>query len=303
MNSLVEQGYIEQMSCGSNFSYILNDSGAFLPTEYKVLQSQGNSCFVKCMKMTYNGSPQLYYLTSGLKPLSVLLPTMDPESFLTIVSNLFADIIDVKHNGFLSCQNIDISFERIYVDPATLKVQLVYLPLSRRMFLDTATFETELRTGLIKLISALSQLTSSKTSQFSADLANGTLSLEELWERAKEVPEEEPVVEEAPPVAETAVLRMTAINAPGKFALVLDKDIYTIGNGAGHIDGSIPYDKLVSRIHCRITRKGTRFSVIDLKSANGTFVNNVRLRPNQPCLLQDGDLLRLATSDFVISIK
>ena len=180
MNVLAENNYIKEMECGSNFSYILSDNSTFLSTEYKVLQSQANSCFVKCMKIMYNGKVQLYYLTKGLKTFASMLPTLDSESFLTIVANLLSDIIDVKLNGFLSCQNIDIAFERIYVDPATYKVSLVYLPLSKRIFDDNSSFENEVRTGLVKLISGISTLSSPKTTQFSADLSNGTLSIEDL---------------------------------------------------------------------------------------------------------------------------
>ena len=40
MNLLLKNKYVSEMNCGSNFSYILNDSSMFLPTEYKVLQNQ-----------------------------------------------------------------------------------------------------------------------------------------------------------------------------------------------------------------------------------------------------------------------
>lgn len=100
MNVLIENKVISEMECGSNFAYILNDNSAFLSTEYKVLQSQANSCFVKCMKMMFNGKLQLFYLTKGLKPFASMIPTMDSESFLTIMASLFSDIIDVNHNGF-----------------------------------------------------------------------------------------------------------------------------------------------------------------------------------------------------------
>ena len=73
MNALIENNYIKEMKYGANFAYVLSDNSAFLSTEYKVLQSQANSCFVKCMKMLYNGSIQLYYLASGLKSFASML--------------------------------------------------------------------------------------------------------------------------------------------------------------------------------------------------------------------------------------
>ena len=70
MNVLIENGIITEMKCGNNFSYILDDASLFLSTEYKVLQSQGEECFVKCMKLLYNGKIQFYFLVNEYKPLS-----------------------------------------------------------------------------------------------------------------------------------------------------------------------------------------------------------------------------------------
>ena len=230
MNALIDNNYIKEMECGSNFSYILNDNNTFLSTEYKVLQSQANSCFVRCMKMMYNGHVQLYYLTKGLKSFATMIPTLEPESFMTIVANLLSDIIDVKHNGFLSCQNIDVAFERIYVDPATLKVSLVYLPLSKRIYDDNSTFENEIRTGLVKLISGVSTLSSSKTMQLSADLINGTLSMEDLHARIKggKIIDRDPEDNRQDNTG-SGLLRIIAMNAPTRVVFVINKDEFVIG--------------------------------------------------------------------------
>lgn len=126
MNSLTTNGKLTEMECGANFAVILKDNAFFLPTEYKVLQSQKDGCFVKCMRMLYNGKTELYYFAGELKSLSSLLSTIDAERFLTVLCNLLGAIINVQSNGFLTCRNIDASFERIYIDPNTYKVNLVY---------------------------------------------------------------------------------------------------------------------------------------------------------------------------------
>lgn len=308
MNILIDNNYIKEMECGSNFAYILGDNNAFLSTEYKVLQSQASSCFVKCMKMTYNGSVQLYYLTKGLKSFASMIPTLDADSFLTIVSNLLSDIIEVKHNGFLSCQNIDISFERIYVDPATHKVSLVYLPLSLHIYDDNSSFENEIRTGLIKLISGVSTLSTSKTMQFSADLSNGTLSVEDLYARIKggrNTNSGQSHIDQTD-VSErkqrSGLLRIIAMNAPTRIEITVTKDSFIIGKKAELCDGVIDFNKMISRSHCRINRKGNQYTITDLQSANGTYVNKIRLQPNQPHPINNGDIIRLANSDFQVSI-
>lgn len=308
MNSLIENNYITEMECGSNFAYVLSDSSIFLSTEYKVLQSQANGCFVKCMKMMYNGNVQLYYLTKGLKSFLSMIPSLDAESFLTIVSNLLSDIIDVKHNGFLSCQNIDISFEHIYVDPTTHKIRLVYLPLSKRIYDDNSSLENEIRTGLVKLISGVFTLSTSKTMQFSADLSNGTLSIEELVARikgGKSTGGGQSRIGQTDVVggrAGSVLLRIIAMNAPARVEIAVTKDEFVIGKKAELCDGVIGFNKMISRSHCRINKKGSQYTITDLQSANGTYVNKVKLQPNQPHPINNGDVIRLANSDFQVSI-
>ena len=260
------------------------------------------------MKMAYNGSVQLYYLTKGLKSFASMIPTLDADSFLTIVSNLLSDIIEVKHNGFLSCQNIDISFERIYVDPATHKVSLVYLPLSLHIYDDNSSFENEIRTGLIKLISGVSTLSTSKTMQFSADLSNGTLSVENLYARIKggrNTNSGQSHIDQTD-VSErrqsSGLLRIIAMNAPTRIEITVTKDSFIIGKKAELCDGVIDFNKMISRSHCRINRKGNQYTITDLQSANGTYVNKIRLQPNQPHPINNGDIIRLANSDFQVSI-
>lgn len=113
MNSLTTNGKLTEMECGANFAVILKDNAFFLPTEYKVLQSQKDGCFVKCMRILYNGKTELYYFAGELKSLSSLLSTIDAERFLTVLCNLLGAIINVQSNGFLTCRNIDASMAKV----------------------------------------------------------------------------------------------------------------------------------------------------------------------------------------------
>lgn len=62
-----------------------------------------------------------------------------------------------------------------------------------------------------------------------------------------------------------------------------------------HIDFA-PYgalDKGVSRTHAAIELSEDTLTLVDIGSANGTFLNGQRLVPNQPRVLRDGDEIRL----------
>ena len=305
MNRLLENGHLQEMGCGSNFAYIVKDHASFLPTEYKVLQSQASNSFIKCMKMLFNGKVQLYYLTEGYKPLSSLLPRIDAENFMVIVSNILADVLDVKSNGFLSCANIDISFEKIFVDPNTYKVRLVYLPLKNRLYDDVSAFENDLRTSLVKIISGISTLSSSKTIQLSAYLQDGTLSMESLYSKVKGGSITDYCEDKKTSVKtkSAARMRIVALNAPMRVEIEITKDEFTLGKKQGVVDGVISFNKMISRSHCKVIRSGNQYAIVDLQSQNGTFVNKVRLQPNRPCSIKNGDIVRMANSDFQAIIE
>jgi hypothetical protein len=44
-------------------------------------------------------------------------------------------------------------------------------------------------------------------------------------------------------------------------------------------------DQMISRFHCEIHRRGSKFYVFDVKSANGTFVDGRRIKPGRPVRL------------------
>ena len=299
MNMLVDDGTLKEIECGTNFAYVLNDNSFFLSTEYKVMQSQNNGSFVQCMKMLFNGKIELYYLVGSVKPLSVMLPLVDPDHFITVVRSLLQGIIDVKNNGFLLCNNIDSSFEHIYVDPNTFMVSLVYLPINRHEYSDSSAFENALRTNLIRTISGFSTLASPKTAQLAADLQNGMLSIEQINSRlgGKEITTGS-VIDSPPP---QSVMKLIALNAPARVEFQITKPEFTIGKKDVN-DGIISFNKTVSRSHCKITRSGDQYSIWDLNSANGTYLNKHKLQPEQPYPLKNGDIVRLSNSDFQVVI-
>lgn len=57
-------------------------------------------------------------------------------------------------------------------------------------------------------------------------------------------------------------------------------------------------DKTISRRHCRIARRGDSWTITDLESRHGTFLNGVQLEPQSPAPLAPGDLVRLGSCTF-----
>ena len=67
------------------------------------------------------------------------------------------------------------------------------------------------------------------------------------------------------------------------------QDLTTIGRTNGN--DLIINGRTVSRRHARLWFDNGRWCLADMQSANGTFVNNMRLQPNQAAALNDGDVL------------
>ena len=311
MNTLIENNLIEEIAYGTNFAYVLNEECTFLPTEYKVLHAQRDNGFLKCLKTFYNGKVQLFYLTETNVSLKSMLFRLNPDSLLTLVSSLLVTIIDVKNNGFLSCMNIDLSYEHIFVDPKTLKVSLAYIPVGQHLFSDYASFENKLRISLIKLISEIQQLSSPDTTQLKNDLQNGSLSIEDIaadFGGRTSVNHERDQRRTAQNVktnhksAARASMKLISLNPSARVEIAVTKPEFVIGKKASAVDGVVSFNKMISRIHCKITQRQSDFFIEDLQSVNGTYVNGKRLTSHTPTLIKNGDMVSLANSDFQVKI-
>lgn len=301
MDFIAKNEFVEKVNYGSNFAYTLNDNNTFLSTEYKVLQSQTEDRFVRCMKLIYNGKIQLYYLTNGMKTLSEIIPAIDAEKFMIIASNLFASIVSVKNNGFLFCQNLDISFDRIIIDQSTYSVRLVYIPISQKLYKDMFSFENTLRTSLINFIQNNPSISTARTSDFFTALSNSALTLEDIYESIKfnSVNQTEGKNNRIAPISPKSIkMKLIAQNTPVPLEIEIAKAEFVLGRKQELVDGVIAFSKMIGRTHCKVIQNKNCFAIIDLQSTNGTYVNGVRLQPNNPCPIKNGDLIRLANCEL-----
>ena len=298
MYALKDSGVLCEKEQGGNFGYILGKNSYFVNTDYKVLQSQTGGVFIPCMKMLYNGNVELYYVTDGFCPITSILADIAPDTLTTILMNLFANIIEVRNNGFLKCQNLDISWDKLFVDTATLKVRLVYLPVNAKVFDSYAAFESELRANIVNLIGRSLVSPGLRLEQFSEDLRNGSLSLEDVYNRLKGAGASQAPRYQTENRAAGETLRLVAVNVSEYFEIILDRDEMSIGKKAGLVDAVVPFNRLISRKHCRIMRQNGSYYIADEGSANGTYVNRKRITQGQLCPVARGDMIRLANSDF-----
>lgn len=280
-----------ELRFGSNFAYILSENRLFSATEYKVLSSQTGGIFLRCMKMSYNGKVQCYYLTENKQPLLSMLSALSCDGLVTVILNILDAVLDVRNNGFLSCNNIDISAEHFYVEPSNLKVSVVYVPMERESN-ESYFFETKLRSSLLNLIEKHLKQPNQTLLRLTGMLSDASVLLSEI--RDKLLQEVKP----QPAPLMKGIAKIISVNTPFACEIQLTKQSFILGKEASSVDGAITFNAMISRVHCKITEDTGRYWITDLNSKNGTFVNKRRLPPNQTFPIQSGDMIRLANTDF-----
>lgn len=95
-------------------------------------------------------------------------------------------------------------------------------------------------------------------------------------------------------------LYICGMNTPECTQLLIDKETFTIGSGPDN-DGVLEFPGLgLSRQHCRIECGDNGYTLTDLKSTNGTYVNGKRLLPGVETSIKSGDQIRLGMSVFTV---
>ncbi len=309
-----EKNILTEVRCGETFSYILKEKELFQPTEYKVLQGQSDGYFVKCMKMQFNGMIQLLYMPQTYRSFDAVYGELSESAFVNVIANLLFAVNYVKQMGFLSCQNIDLSPEHLYVDTTTYKVGLTYLPINAAMCSNPySNFDNEFRTALVEMISKMGFKDSLTLLKLKDDLLDSLKSLEDICKGLNVKNEEnkpqkpvEPVVEEdrkKEPQLKERKLHIIALNGPTDCDFEVNKEEFVLGKDSTVVDGAITFNKLISRSHCKVVKLGQEYRIKDLDSTNGTYVNSVRVRGNETCPIKDGDVIRLANSDFQVKFR
>lgn len=81
--------------------------------------------------------------------------------------------------------------------------------------------------------------------------------------------------------------------------IIIDKAVFRIGKEKSYADYFVSNNGAVSRNHCDIIVRGTRYFVMDLNSKNRTFINDHVIDVRQETEIFDGDRLRLANEEFI----
>ena len=324
MNKFLTDGTLTEQAAGKDFVYILNDPNDIAADEYNYLTEKNDESFVKTMYGNFNGHNALYYVTADHKNIASILQELSFERFTEMVKEFFGILIAAKKDEVLKEENIISAPTKIYIDPQTRKIKAVYAPVINKIPVDERRYEKEVRDVFTNLFKNLPNLQSDKTGRIVEILSDDDRTIDEIYEKLSASVQEDEEAKGRVSISEirdTGHLMMqskkdtpghtgylaarsmpaiTLTNLNGRIGeIVVSNDNFVIGRSSDVVDGVVP-DPSVSRIHCKISQVGNKIAMIDLGSANGTFVNGARLGGGEARFISDNDTVRIGKCDFII---
>ena len=301
---------------------------------YKVLQNAAGASLLCGYKSLYNGKVKLTYEISKYASLSAVLPQLTFEQLTGILCDLLSVVEQIYDIGFLQYENISLQADDIFLNTATYKVSLLYFPVKARGELESrAEFEQRLRQEVHKLIYASPLITQARMHRLDDAFQSGAR-LAELKRQLQEglftagrdteppsLPPEPPAdphsghSEKTPGVwrrlfgkkgggqktARHSGLLLVGEGTPEPISIHLMEGELVVGKNPQLGPGAVPFNRAISRRHCKFVVGAGGCFLVDLDSANGTFLNETRLTPQSPYPVKPGDKIRLANSRFLLT--
>lgn len=302
MYEFLEDKGLQKRRENGNWTYLLEEEDKYSKSGYKSVQMQLKDCMLKCAIVRFNGQLKFIYFTEGYKSLTEVLSIMQPNKLWHILSKIMEGIMRVKKFGFLSCENVDVSPQNIYLDPKTFDTYMIYVPLITE---ENANSEMNFIASLRRSLSmALKESSNPLMGEHQGQLlelfnAHGN-SLEDLLHgmRAQTGEMNLGILEGR----NESVLQIISMEKKAPIQYVMQKDRITIGRKTSN-DVVVDISMNISRIHCSISKRNGKYYLKDEGSTHGTYVNNTPCREGRVLELKHEDCLRLPGIQFLIRIQ
>ena len=318
-------------------NYILDDNNIFYEVGYKVLQNQEKHGLIKCGKLFQNGKIKLIYGVGNYKPISALISQLNRQNYLLIVSRLYDIAKNTEKNGFIRCENIETDKNKIFINTDDLSVHLICLPINKisrheNIFVfyeslkETVLNLVELNPNLKNpdLLRIMDTAMKSMDGKKPIDISNKQEENNKPEQAEKQQairindnkktsskkreglfgPSSFRLFSRKKTTGNNANIKhsilLVSTNRDEEINILIDKPIFLIGKQMGAVDGVIANEKTISRVHCKISLEKGSFYIQDMKSTNGTYVNNSRIIDDQKIKINSDDIIKLSNIEFIV---
>ena len=97
-----------------------------------------------------------------------------------------------------------------------------------------------------------------------------------------------------------AEIRLISDDNSGELEFVIDKEEFVLGKNFNVVDGFIPYNEGISRVHCKIVFENGNYFLVDLGSLNGTYINGAKIPVKSHVPISVGDIIGIANLEFLV---
>ena len=163
--------------------------------------------------------------------------------------------------------------------------------MSKELFGNQLVYEDELKHSFLRLFDRTPKMLTAREMVLKGDLQSPDLTLKEIADNLSVLA----------PVPHPLGLYLYSTNIPHPITIDVQKDDFVIGRNSAVCDYLLNISEQISRIHCQIRKDVNGYSIIDLNSTYGTFLNEKQLSPQQAYPIKNNDKIGIARIvDFTV---
>lgn len=260
--------------------YSLINNQSYYETTYQILRKKNDYKFVHINKVKKNGVTEFWYEIDGLKNITEIIKDASCSKILEVLQMIKKEIDEIHKMGFIQFDTLDVMPEHIFYDEENNTVKFLCIPVwldIERMAYNN--FIAKISTIIAELIKNTHGLTEGKIIKIYDQCLNG-----EIFKYKKEK-------------VNNVTIKFIK---PEKSEMIVDKKEFTIGKSKD-CDIVLTMSGAISRKHCQIYVRNEKIIVEDLKSLNGTFINEQRLEGGKEYELNENDILKIADVEIKVS--
>lgn len=299
ISKLIDESAISVYKEGSYISCVLTEEDMFSQVGYKVVKSQDNDMFIQSAKVRHNGKIKLIYAIGGCQSLSEMI---SESAILKIWDMLFKvsdGIIQIRNNGFLSCENLLTTFDTIFFNLETMMPHFIYVPLvCGDVENANHDFDDLFRKQLKSAIENNTKISLEEKS-IVEQLCKGTSTMEEIRTIAYSHVGTVCGTSSGVHSEKRNSISLISLDPQVPLRFLVSENRFTIGRRKDN-DGVVDFSKQISRLHCSVKYVNGKFGIIDENSKYGTEINQTRCIPGRFYELQEGDIIKLPVISFKV---